>query len=82
MLKTACTFGTKMSVEVPDYIRSELYHNRLHPEVMVDISCNEQSGLYVGMSRTWNCFVDGKMGPMKVPDHSFSVLFGNCATWR
>jgi len=44
LLKTACTFGEKMSVEVPEYIRSELYRERLHPEIMADVSCNEQCG--------------------------------------
>jgi hypothetical protein len=75
LLKTACTFGEKMSVEVPDYIRTELYHGQLHPEIMADISCNEQCGLYVGMSRTWVCFSAGKLSPMKVPNHSFRFVW-------
>jgi hypothetical protein len=75
LLKTACTFGTKMSVEVPAYIRNELYQGRLHPEIMADISCNEQCGLYVGMSRTWACFTSGKLDSMKVPDHSFRFVW-------
>ena len=75
LLKTACTFGTKMSVEVPDFIRSKLYQGRMHPEVMVDLSLNDQSGLYVGMSRSWNCYAGGKMDSMKVPDHSFRFVW-------
>jgi hypothetical protein len=75
LLKTACTFGEKMSVQVPDYIRTELYQGRIHPEIMADISCNEQCGLYVGMSRTWACFANGKLDSMKVPDHSFRFVW-------
>jgi hypothetical protein len=75
LLKTACTFGEKMSVQVPDYIRNDLYSGRLNPEIMADISCNDQCGFYVGMSRTWNCFADGSLGPMKVPDHSFRFVW-------
>jgi hypothetical protein len=75
LLKTACTFGEKMSVQVPDYIRDELYKGRLHPEIMTDVSCNEQCGLYVGMSRTWLCFDGGKLDSMKVPDHSFRFVW-------
>jgi hypothetical protein len=75
LLKTACTFGEKMSVQVPDYIRQELYQGRLHPEIMADISFNEQCGLYVGMSRTWACFTGVKLDSMKVPDHSFRFVW-------
>jgi hypothetical protein len=75
LLKTACTFGVKMSVEVPDYIRGELYKDRLHPEIMADVSCNDQCGFYVGMSRTWACRVEGKVDSMKIPDHSFRFVW-------
>lgn len=75
LLKTACTFGTKVSCDVPDYIRSELFHGRLHPEIMVDMSCNRESGFYIGMSRTWVCYVKGKLDSMAVPDHSFRFVW-------
>ena len=75
LLKTACTFGTKMSCEVPKYIRDELYQGRLHPEIMADISCNEQCGIYVGMSPTWVCYTGGKLDSIKVPGHSFRFVW-------
>jgi hypothetical protein len=75
LLKTACTFGDKVSVQVPDNIRSELMMGRLNPEIMADISCNEQSGLYIGMSRTWACFADGKLDSMEVKGHSFRFVW-------
>ena len=75
LLKTACTFGAKMSVQVPDNIRTELYQGRLHPEIMADVSCNEECGLYVRMSRTWACFAGGKLDSMSVPDHSFRFVW-------
>jgi hypothetical protein len=53
LLKTACTFGVKMSCEVPRHLRDRLFQGYLHPEIMADISVNDQCGLYVGMSRTW-----------------------------
>lgn len=75
LLKTACTFGTKMSCNVPQYIRDELYKGRLHPEILADISYNEECGLYVGMSPTWACYAGGKLDSMKVPGHSFRFVW-------
>ena len=75
LTKTACTFGEKMSVPVPDAIRSDLYNGRMHPEVVVDISCNEQCGTYIGMSRTWKGVVDGKPTTVQIKGLSFRFVW-------
>jgi hypothetical protein len=75
LLKTACTFGTKMSCEVPDYLRVKLFQGQLHPEIMADISLNEECGLYVGMSRSWACYAGGKLDTMELPNESFRFVW-------
>ena len=75
LLKTACTFGEKMSCEVPQCIRDQLYKGALHPEIMADISYNDECGVYVGMSRTWKCYTGEKLNPMNVPGQSFRFVW-------
>jgi hypothetical protein len=75
LLKTACTFGEKMSVQVPEDIRRELYAGRLNPEIKSDISYNDGYGAYVGMSRSWPCFKDGKIEPREIPNRSFRFVW-------
>ncbi len=75
LLKSACTFGVKMSCEVPQYIRDQLYNGYLHPEVMADISVNDECGLYIGISRSWACYTNEKLDAMQVPNESFRFVW-------
>ena len=70
-----------MSVDMPDYILSELCQGRLHSEIMADVFCNDQRGLLrryvtdVGVpGRLQNGFNKGFRA-------SF-VSFGSLGTWR
>ena len=74
-LKTACCFGEKMSVIVPEDIRKELLEGLLHLDISADLSVNDQKGLYVGMSDSWNVYKDGTLTMRKFPGRSFKFVW-------
>jgi hypothetical protein len=75
LLKTACAFGEKMSVQIPVDIRTALYRKQITSEVMADLSYNTECGLYVGMSRSWNCYKDEKIEPRQIENRSFRFVW-------
>ena len=75
LLKTACTFGAKMLVEVPEPIRRSLYQDLVPVGISVDMAYNKQFGLYMGMSRQWNVWKDEKLGTMHVEKQSFRLTW-------
>lgn len=75
LLKTACTFGTKMSVHVPHHVCAELFQERLNPEISADLSFNKECGAYVGMSREWSVFDGRKVETMSIPGQSFRFVW-------
>lgn len=75
LLKTACTFGVKMSVPVAKDIRESLFQKRIPSEITADMSVNDESGLYIGMSRQWSVFKDDKLDCASVGDRSFRFVW-------
>ena len=75
LLKTACTFGDKMSVEVPEDLRHELYEERIPVGIFVDFAHIEQSALSMYMSREWNVYKDNKVEVMSVDKRSFRITW-------
>ena len=59
LLKTACTFGAKMSVEVPEQIRRNLYQDTVPIGISVDMAHNKQ------LVSIWPCLGSGMFGKMK-----------------
>lgn len=75
LLKTACTFGAKMSIPVPSSLRQRLYAGLLHPELSVDLSINEQCGAYIGISREWNVYDGQSLAVKSVAGESFRFVW-------
>jgi hypothetical protein len=75
LLKTACTFGVKMSAPVPEDICHALYAKRIAPEITADISVNKELGLYIGMSREWNIVKNEKLECMRCGNRSFRLVW-------
>ena len=68
MLKTAVTFGTKMSVPIPQYVIRDLRHGIIYPGVVLDLACSELSGTYVAITKQWNVVVNGNESVRQNPD--------------
>ena len=68
LLKTAITFGEKMSVRVPGFIKSDLPGGKIHPGTSVDLACGETPALFVAMTRQWTVVVGDEMAMRQHPD--------------
>jgi hypothetical protein len=76
LLKTACTFGVKMSVAVPEQICKSLYADIVSEGISVDMAYDEDFGHYMAMSRQWNVWKeDEKITSMQVADRSFRLTW-------
>jgi len=75
LIKTACTFGEKMSVAVPKDIKMELFKGRIRSGIRADFSCNAECGAYIGISRSWNCYIDEKIEVRELPARSFRFIW-------
>jgi len=74
LIKTASTFGERMSVAVPENIRKALFQGRVFPGIRADVSCNAECGAYIGMSRSWNCYINEKIEVRELPARSFRFV--------
>jgi len=75
LLKTACTFGAKMSVEVPEQIRTSLHQDEIPVGISVDMTYNKEFGLYMAMSRQWNVLKDERLSTMHLERKSFRLTW-------
>ena len=75
LLKTACTFGAKMSVDVPEKLRRSLYANIVPTGVNFDMAYDEEYGHYMAMSREWNAWKGAKIESMHIERQSFRLTW-------
>src|SRR6266705_4313835 len=75
LLKTACTFGAKMSVEVMEQIRRDIYADVVPVGIIVDMAYDDEFGHYMAMSRQWNVWKDEKIISMQVGKQSFRLTW-------
>lgn len=68
LLKTAVTFGEKMSVAVPESMKRELPKSIIRQGVFVDLACSEYSALWITMSRQWLVELNGKKEMRQHPE--------------
>ena len=68
MLKTAVTFGEKMSVRIPNYIKQDLPKGIIRPAVVLDLACSELSCPFLRMTNQWTVVVDGQQDVRQNPD--------------
>ena len=75
LLKTACTFGVKMSVAVPDQICKSLYADIIPEGVGVDMAHNKEFGFSLAMSREWNVWKGENITSMHIKNQSFRLTW-------